>query len=419
MLLEFTVGNYRSFEKDATLSMVATSLRSRDRALDEGASTPLGGDVRALHAAAIYGANASGKSNLVKALDFFLDFVRDSAREGQAGDRIDVVPFLLSETTREEPSSFEIVFLLDGVQYRYGFEVDRERVHAEWLYRRLKREAVVFVRQDGEFQLGSAFSEAKALVDRTRSNALLLSVAAQFSVPLATSVLTWFARAGVTSGLADGTIAFTAECIREQRFDGRVMALIRALDVGFGQVAVEEKRVGRDTLPPGMPDELVRVLSGQRILTVTAEHLVYDANGDASGVEHFDLGTFESEGTRKLFALAGPLVDTLASGGVMVIDEFDARLHPLASRELVRLFQRRETNPHGAQLIVATHDTNLLSRELFRRDQIWFTEKDAGQATVLYPLLDFSPRRKEALEKGYLAGRYGAVPFFADHTDGE
>lgn len=410
MLLEVTVGNYRSFREDQTLSLVATKLRSRDPTVDDGARLALTEDTHALASAAIYGANASGKSNFVRAMRFVLDFVRNSAREGQAGDDIDVEPFLFDDTSAEDPSSFELVFQHEGAQYRYGFTVDRAQVHEEWLYRTRKKEVLLFRRDAGRFELHAELRPFADVSERTRANALFLSVAAQLDVPLATQILGWFrGRFRILYGLHDVTAHFSARCIHERVFADQVAGLVRALDVGITDVEVERTVLSRADLPAGVPEAVADGIVGKTTYQVRSVHPVYDADRVVrSTTLPFEE---ESEGTKKLFALAGPIVDTLATGKILVIDEFDARLHPAVSRRLVELFHDPRTNPHHAQLIIATHDTNLLTRTLFRRDQIWFVEKAKSGASSLYSLASFKVRNDASFEADYFRGRYGAVPF--------
>jgi AAA15 family ATPase/GTPase len=411
MLLELTIGNYRSFREDQTLSLVSTKLKSRDPAFDTRTRHTLSEDVHILHSAAIYGANASGKSNLVRALHFVLGFVKNSAREGQAGDRIQVDPFLFHEDSRNEPSYFEVVFRHENVQYRYGFEVDREKVHREWLYRTRKKETLLLKREGQSFELHGELKEEQEYASGVRPNALFLSVAAQLNRALAIHLLEWFQnKIAILTGLHDVTHEYTARCIRDEVFGDRIKKLILSFDVGIANFSVDERKVTRTDLPDELPEDLAKVLVGHARLLVKSAHDVYDNDGTKTR-ETAVAFEEESEGTQKLFALAGPIIESLATGSVLVIDEFDARLHPLVSRQIVELFHDPTTNPHHAQLILATHDTNLLSKDIFRRDQIWFVEKSQKGESSLYSLASFQVRNDASFESDYFRGRYGAVPF--------
>jgi predicted ATPase len=410
MLLELTVGNFRSFRDDATLSMVSTKLKSRDPAVDEVTRHQLSDDLSVLHTAAIYGANASGKSNLIRALGMARRWIMDSAREGQVNDPIPTVPFLLDEDSVREPTHVEIVFVHNAVQYRYGFEVDVRHVHREWLFKREKRETALLEREGQDFTLRGPFKKEQEVARRTRENALFLSTAAQLDVAFAEELLGWFRKIEVLKSTLDLTTGYTAACLRSGEFEGRIEQMLAGLDVGIRSFRIEEASLPWSDDAGWIPDELRAAIKDHKVLKVNAVHPVYDASGGEISERALPLEQ-ESDGTQKLFALAGPIVQTLAAGDILVIDEFDNRLHPLISRQLVELFHNPATNPHHAQLIIATHDTHLLSHDLFRRDQIWFVEKDKRGGSVLYSLAEIQVRNDASLEADYFRGRYGAVPF--------
>lgn len=418
MLIEFTVGNYRSFKEPVTLSMVASRLVSHDPQLDENTIFDPPGGPRLLTSAVIYGANASGKSNLVAALDLMQLLVLDSARRGQVAGGIPVEPFRLSRETITGPSHFEIVFRTSAGQYRYGFEADRERVYREWLYHvPTIREALLFEREGDQVKLGAAFKEGRGLAGKTRPNALFLSVVAEFNGRTAELVANWFLDAKIVSGLSDQEPRLETLILWHDsaRF-AEVAAFLRSLDLSIDDVRLEVDQQEVARVKEAMPEYIVgsetAIPGAYRVKTV---HRTYDAAGQPSGSAVFDLDRQESEGTRKLFALSGPLLAALGGGTPFVADEFDARLHPIMTRKLVEQFNSRRTNPRGAQLIFTTQDANLLDNRLFRRDQIWFTEKDGQGATHLYSLAEFRGVRNDAsFRKDYIRGRYGAIPFLGD-----
>jgi uncharacterized protein len=419
MLIEFQVGNFRSLCEPARFSMVASKLKAKHKQLDRDNVVPLRDELALLRTAAIYGPNASGKSNLVRALRFMRDFVLQSSLESQAGDPIAVEPFLLRDDTVGAPSRFEVVFELDAVQYRYGFELDAQRVHAEWLFaRKSSRERTLFERNLQEFKLGADFrKEAHGLDERTRPNALFLSVVAQWNGALATTIVGWFRRIYIVSGMPDRMMSQISIHQLESSESGRtaLVRLIRALDLG-----IEDLRIERSDDPGPAPTSraeriarevrraLTPVLSPHRVRT---KHRRYASDGSVSGEVELDLAEHESDGTQKLFALAGLILGVLERGDRLVVDELDMRLHPLLTCELVRLFHTHETNPHAAQLVFTTHDINLLGADLLRRDQVWFAEKDRLGATQLYSLAEFKIRSDASFEKDYLRGKYGAIPF--------
>jgi len=423
MLIEFTVGNFRSFRAPQTLSMIAAPIKAKDPALDENNVIHVAGNPDLLTSAAIYGANASGKSNLVEALAFMKYFVINSPKETKPIGGIHVEPFRLHTSTISQPSYFEIVFIEEGKRYRYGFEVTKDRVIAEWLYFvPSTREARLFEREGDNITVGAYLKGGRKLTAQTRPNALFLSTAAQFNQEMAQKLVAWFRQIGIISGIEDmGMMPFTLHQLVDGEHSQAIRELICRLDLGISDLHVEKIPVtGESHLPDGMPEDVrqafITILNAGRDgdaerLVVHTSHTIYDADGNAVGREQFELSKHESEGTQKLFAMSGPLLDTLADGDILIVDEMDARLHPLLTREIVTLFNNKVTNPHGAQLIFNTQDTNLLDNNLFRRDQIWFIEKDQQGASHLYSLAEFKVRNDKDYERGYIQGRYGAIPY--------
>ncbi|MYC94254.1 MAG: ATP-binding protein [Caldilineaceae bacterium SB0661_bin_32] len=442
MLIEFSVANYRSFRDKVTFSMVASSLKAKNAELNETNLFAAHDRLRLLTSAAIYGANASGKSNLISAMNFMRRFVIYSAnvREEEDSEEIDVDPFRLSTETDTEPSFFEAVFVVKDRRFRYGFETTAKRVEAEWLYVAPKaRESRLFEREEDGIALGEKYkTEGRDMAMRTRPTALFLSVCAQFKGKIAEEVLDWFRSLGIATGLMDtGMRKFTERMFRDKDSAKAIETLLTQLDLGIKAVRLENVAVPapnlqplRDDAPEDMRrlhDEMrkmesalestLRVLSEVADFNLEEEEVVRTVHrktgeGDKSEMnELFDLDTHESEGTKKLFSLSGPLVDTLRRGGVLIIDELNARLHPLLTKEIVRLFNDPVRNARHAQLVFATQDTNLLDNQLLRRDQIWFVEKDREEASYLYSLAEFKVRNDAVYEKDYIHGRYGAIPF--------
>jgi len=419
MLIEFSVGNYRSFKEKVTFSMVAANLVAKDKKLDENNVFAVNEDLKLLKSAAIYGANASGKSNLAKALAFMADFMINSSRETQSVDEIAVEPFILSSETKDKPSFFELVFLIEGQQYRYGFEADHKNIVSEWLFYVPKiRETNLFERQLNTIKMSKNY-QANGIEQRTRHNALFLSVSAQFNVEIAEKILVWVSdKLNIISAAQDrGYIGHTLNCLLKGRNKNEILTLVKELDLGISDIHVESVEVEMDDLPDKLPDELKKIIiknSSGKTASVKTSHRKFDSVGDYESMEEFDLGHHESEGTQKLFALTGVIITTLKEADVIIIDELDARLHPLISQAIVKLFNSNETNPNNAQLIFMTHDTNLLSNKLFRRDQIWFTEKNRYSATDLYSLAEYNIRNDASFESDYIKGRYGAIPYLGD-----
>ncbi|WGV24340.1 AAA family ATPase [Halotia branconii] len=420
MLIEFSVGNYRSFKEQVTFSMVAANLVAQNKKLDENNVFEVDDNLQLLKSAAIYGANASGKSNLAKALDFMKWFMVNSSKETQSTEKINIERFQLSTETEKKPSFFEIVFLMNGNKYRYGFEATRDLVVSEWLFYVPKlKETKLFERKLDKFSVSKTY-KADGIQEKTRHNALFLSVSAQFNVKIAEEILDLLTnRVNVVSGLEDGNYqGYTLSCLRKNKNKDEIIQLLKKLDLGFSNIKIEEiieeSEITIDSWPRKLPDEqknFVLTNMVRRFSLVKTMHQKFDAEGNPVSTELFDLEHQESEGTQKVFVLVGLLVDTLKDGKILIIDEFDARIHPLISRAIVKLFNSHETNSSNAQLIFMTHDTNLLSNKLFRRDQIWFTEKNRYGATDLYSLAEYKIPEDASYESDYIKGRYGAIPY--------
>ena len=410
MLLEFSVGNYLSFKETVTLSMLAAPINE----LEE--SNVFSFDkLKLLKSAVIYGANASGKSNLIKAMRFMKNLVQFSTNEDQAEIFIKVEKFRLNKEMENEPSFFEIVFIHDQKKFRYGFEIDKEQIHSEWLFfTPSKREAKLFTREGDNIEIGATFfKEGKNLREKTRPNALFLSVVAQFNGEISTKILKWFKRFNIISGLDDGNyFIFALDQFEKEDFKQKHLQYLKIADLGIDDEDV--KRIDPSELPEDIKSLLSRMTKSEPKSTkgyaISTFHNKYDKNEKLSYKEKFAL-TNESDGTQKYFYLLGPILDTLDKGSILVVDELDARFHPFITRFIIQLFHSKQTNPNNAQLIFATHDTNLLDKNLFRRDQIWFTEKDQYGATDLYSLVEYKVRNDVDFEKYYIKGKFGGVPY--------
>jgi len=416
MLIEFSVANYLSFKDRVTFSMVASS----DDALQESIVFSIG-KKRLVKSAIIYGANASGKSNLLNAMHFMRRMVLVSSKDTQANEEIDVDNFKLSTECEDKPSFFEIVFIQNGNIYRYGFEADRKRIHTEWLFTvPSTKEAELFVREDSRFKVNrSRFREGMALDTKTRENALFLSVCAQFNGEVSRDLLLWFRNFRFVHALNDyAYLGVTVNKLTMPEQKHRVMEMTRIADLCIDDIEGREEKLTIEKLPKDMPEEMKRDIVKRGITEVELKttHRKYGKNNQDVGTVIFDLEENESGGTQKFLSMAGSLLDAIETGSILVIDELDARLHPLLTRAIVALFNSL-ANDKNAQLIFATHDTNLLSNKFFRRDQIWFTEKDRYGVSDLYSLVELRGVRKEAsFGKDYILGKYGAIPFIGDMT---
>ena len=420
MLLEFSVGNYLSFKEIKSLSLVASPITE----FKENSSVKLH-DNTLLKGAIIYGANSSGKSNLIRAMSTMRRLVLKSF-EQSSSDTLKVTPFLLSTTTADKPSHFEIIFQVEESRYRYGFEVTNTEVSAEWLYEaKLNKENALFIREGDGIDVKSSFEEGKDLESKTRNNALFLAVIDQFNGPIAKRIMKWFENFIAISGLQHEAYEFiTFHMLSDEKTAKPLMDFYRSLDLGFD--AIKPKRIpfNPKELPNDIPESLLKLMvkdfEGSHRFVFKTRHPKFDEKNRPAGYQEFDLREQESAGTNKVFNLSGPVFDVLKDGGVLVVDELDASLHPLMTLAITKLFNSAKHNPKNAQLIFATHDSNLLSKGNYRRDQIYFIEKDKYGASDLYSLIELREtdgtkiRKDRSFEKDYVEGRYGAIPYIGN-----
>ena len=409
MLVNFTFQNFRSFREERSLRMEATSIKELKDSIVEA------GGYRLLPAAVMYGANSSGKSNVLMAMLAMKDLVLSSVRLNP-DDQLTFDPFRLDETSASQPTSYEIQFLIGDAKYRYGIEHDQKRVIAEWLYEKnlKEREFCLFERNGQDFHISSArFAEGVGKEESTPENRLFLSLVAQLNGKKAESIIGFF------RGMYDFSRRsskendnFTMRMFQEDREEcSDILEFYRYLQLGFKDLKVQEARYY-------YMDKGKRVeFKGLHEYEMRTVHDIYDSDGNVVDERMFNKTLMESEGTQQVISLSGPLFSALKNGTLLLVDELDIRLHPMLTRSIVQLFMNRSTNPNGAQLICTTHDTNLLDLAYLRRDQIWFTEKDRTESSDLYSLVEFKDgmgvrvRNDRSIEKDYIEGRYGAIPF--------
>jgi hypothetical protein len=415
MLIEFSVANFRSLRESQIFSLAKAK---GDELLESNTfAASAFNRFELLRSAAIYGPNASGKSNFLRALRTMRQVVLESASSLQRGDQLPVTPFRLHPASAGQPSEFEVTFIVGQVRYQYGFSASAERIHEEWLLAYPKGRPQrwfgrVWDEQRGgyEWELGNNLSGEKQLWQKsTRDNALFLSTAVQLNSEQLQPIYDWFKKTLRMTHVGGWSAAFTAS-LCEQSEKAQVVDFLRAADLNIDDIQIEKQTFDVQTLPDDMPESLRAAIAGdmkdKQILQIKTVH-----KGSDGEAVVFDLAD-ESDGTQKLFAFAGPWIDALANGYVLFVDELHDNLHPRLVQFLVQLFHNAETNRHNAQLVFTTHETSILNQDVFRRDQIWFCEKSRDQATCLYPLTDFSPRKgRENLELAYLSGRYGAMPY--------
>ena len=336
----------------------------------------------------------------------------------QPGQKFSVQPFRLNSSSTGQPSEFEVTILVDGVRYQYGFSLDAERIVSEHLlvYRAFKPQRW-FERWFDEitgrdvYEYGPGLRGPKKLWEEaTRPNSLYLSMAVQLNSEALRPVFDWFLRQlRILNEVTPLAPNFTVGLLQQSERRPAIRDFLRSADISLSEIELESRRVpGRAVhmdVKTGNTEIRDEDVEDQRLRF----HHVTE-----QGQAVFDLQD-ESSGTRALLFLTGPVLDVLEQGRTLVVDELDTSLHTLLLRELVGLFHRPEINASGAQLVFTTHDTSLLSAfGLFRRDQIALVEKDVDQASELVWLSDFSPRKNEALERGYLSGRYGGVPLLQE-----
>lgn len=411
MLIEFTVKNYRSFHKECTFSLEAQNI------VEEPKTNVVALDgYKIVKTAAIYGPNSSGKSNLISALENMKNCVINSVRLND-NETLPYDPFLLSDDSDKfEPTRYEILFLMDGTRYRYGFDYTLNSIVEEWLFAKVgsKKEKALFVRtEEGIGVSEKDFPEGVGNEPKTNDNRLFLSLCAQLGGEISKRVINWFSSGyRVISGLQSGDYRTFSRQMFHRKEEGYKEALtfFKTLQLGFEELRAKEEN-----------SNTIVMINGHRLpqkeVKLTTAHSKYNSKGEVVGEVIFDFENQESAGTQKLVELSGPIFETLLKGSVLVVDELDAKMHPLISEYIIKLFNDPRTNPLNAQLIFSTHDTHLLSARLLRRDQIWFTEKDPMEATDLYSMMDIilpdgsKPRNDTNYEKNYINGRYGAIPF--------
>lgn len=420
MLVQFSVRNFKTFKEKATLSMVASNYDRETRIADNIAENDKF-NLKLLKSAVIYGANASGKSKFLEALMFMKRFIVSLSKDSQIGDEIPVDPFRLNSISENSSSEFEIIFIHKSTLYRYGFELDKDKINSEWLYCKQKtKEVELYYRDFQEFEIHPRKFKKGAFVAKegfVRNNALLLPLAAQFNEPIATEVIGWFKGLKAISGLSEiGYQAFILGQTKKSEQKQKILKLLRAADPTIRDIELES--IDINDLPKNMPDELKeRILKESRdekaeyISDVLMYRKVFDDSRNYVKDTSFSIKD-ESSGTKKFFALTGPILHVVENGFTLIVDELDSKLHPNLVCKLISIFNSKDLNPKNAQLVFNTHDTNLLDSGLFRRDQIWFTEKNKYSEAQLYCLADFKTVRKtEALEDNYIRGKYGAVPY--------
>ncbi len=409
MIVEFRVRNFRSIRDDNKISFVASSDNTNQNSIVETNNKSI---PRLLKAAVIYGANAGGKSNLIRAIGFMRNMVAASFMH-QPDAKLNMQPFKIDTKKINEPTEFEITILKNNVRYQYGFEMTSERITEEWLlvYKTPKPQTW-FIRKFNQeknidqYEFSAHLTgDKKSWIDAARPNVLFLSTAAFMQSELLKPIYNWITNDIVTLG--NGNIPdphFSSLMLQNSQGKMDIFEFLRSADTGISDIVLETRKRVTKSFSFGL------VGAGEIEEKEEDVQVPLFLHSCKNGSAKFDLQD-ESDGTQKMFSYSALFLDVLKQGKSILIDELDNSLHPHLVRHLVSLFNSKDTNPNGAQLFFSTHDTNLLDGNLLRRDQIWFAEKDENHATVIYPLTEFSPRNNDAFERGYLTGRYGGLPF--------
>jgi len=416
MFLNFKVKNFKSFKDLTEFSLEATKLKNM---IDS--NTFEENNLLILKSAVIYGANASGKSNLLGAIEKMIEIVKFSI-DIEKAKQYNHQPFLLNCDSETSVTLFETNIVLDEIIYRYGFEItSKGDIENEWLFqKKLKqyaKEVLLFNRKNENIELGSSFTEGKGIQNKTRKNSLFISVVAQFNGIISQKLLDWFSSINILSNIRTEEFKhFSFDMLEDESFKNKIISFIKSADTGITSIHKTklsyDKLKNEDSELLGLPDFILDKIKEEGLSTIETMHMQYDKENNFTKLKTFNLD-FESDGTQKLLAISAPIIDTLQSGSVLFVDELDNSMHTDLVEAIVKLFNSSDTNKNNAQLIFTTHDTNLLNQELFRRDQIWFTQKDIYGASELYSLIEYGKGKTRddlVLEKNYKKGIFGGKP---------
>lgn len=425
MLIEFRFKNYRSFRDEAVLSMAATGLGSFKKSLIPWSST-----TKLLPAIAIYGKNGGGKSNVIRAFWLAVQFIRNAQRTQHESSTIPVNPFALNDYSKDEPTSFDFEYTINGIKYWYGFSATRKKIISEYLYHAPKKQrALIFNRTGQEFSFTEDQSKRKMIGEMVAENQLFFSVACTMNDAPCIAAMRWFRDQIFFSRDYSDIPKQLLEYSEDKNMLKAISDYAKAADLGIEDMKFEIKRKEVDEefpLPENLPEGIQTAL--RQFLNVLAEtsnntevrlnmgevkatslHPGLNRDG-SSGLYALELAD-ESDGTRKLMSIAPAIESALAGGGILLVDEIEKELHPMLVEYVVAKFQSKRTNPHGAQIVFTTHNTELLNMELLRKDQLYFADKKQEDgASELYSISEFSTRTSENIRKGYLLGKYGATP---------
>jgi AAA15 family ATPase/GTPase len=417
MLLEFQVENDGAFASSSEISLVASKLKDAD----QGAVREIGdaAKTKVLTSALILGKNGSGKSTLINCMTFVSGFVKDSARDSEIDSEIGYDPNILLTDYANKPTTYRVLFSVDSAIYEFEFSNNKDRVLTEFLSiaDRSTRFRKLYSREWSEkyecydYSYGDALAGPRLVWQQsTRDNALYLSTAALLKSDSLTVPYGWLSNFVRTTSIGPGLNDYTAKrCMNDDSFKKKVVCFLQAMDINVTDIEIEEEDLDQKFLEQTFTAEFINKIflkdgkTTEKKLTVRFVKRTDDGKSKSLRLNQ------ESTGTQALFSLAGPLFDTLEKGYCLIIDEINTSLHPVITHFLVSLFSKDYINARKAQLIFTSHDVSVLREGILRRDQVWLIENN-GISASLIPLSDYSPRKGEALEKGYLAGRYGGIP---------
>lgn len=411
MLIKFTFNNFKCFRGETTLSMVAASYHRH-----RGAVTAYS-DYDVLNTAVVFGANASGKTKLFQAFKFMTDMVYELAHENKYDWKSRYVPFALAEDMEEDSSSFEVIFIIKDIQYRYGFEINKEKVLAEWLYRKKKEEVCVLYRDEEELTyhgtyISSDIANNLKKAKMVRNDTLFLATLAIWNDKFSRKIIGWFANCNVLSASTSRITNYSIDQL-DTPMKEQILKFMQSADFNIVDMSVSETDIEK------IPEEIRSMLKNETggktkvIDGVKVSHKTFDRNGQSHGKASLWLESDESYGTLRIFALSAPIIDTLERGKILFVDEIDNGLHSDLLGAIVALFSSSEINKYGAQLIINTHNRDLIKSNLsyFLPDQIWVTEKDRFGEATLKSIMDYKIDSERPLEELFREGRFGGVPY--------
>ena len=421
MLLEYNFKNFKSFRDLNSLSMIGVK-SFKEHEPDNIITIK---DDKILKSAIILGNNGSGKSNLIQGFQFMKEMVKSSFRDALLEKQysFQIEKFLLNTETVNSPSLFEVIFIYENIKYRYGFELGINTVLKEWLYYTAKKETPLFIRENNKFSINkTSFKEGINLDKKTRANVLFLSLVAQFNGTISNKIIDWFNKVNFINSLHDKSYGIdTLQRLKDDINFIKWLSLILK-DLEISNISIKEvdlngekfENIIENTIDK-KPDDFIFSSYNQinsKKIQISTWHRKFNADNLLVDTIPFDFETYESEGTKRILYLLGPWYDTLKNGKILIVDELDSRLHAQISKRFIEFFHKYNNN--SAQLLFTSHNINLLDKDLFRRDQIWFVEKDQFGASHLYSLADFKAervRKTSSFLKNYLNGKYGATSY--------